>query len=87
MPSSCKHQHKDVPGASMVLWNNIMLLSNTNAFAQIGQLFREHHRKFWVLVMSQGAGQMALGDQLGTQASQEEPIQIVQLGIKNAISK
>ncbi|KAK3737494.1 hypothetical protein RRG08_028643 [Elysia crispata] len=40
-----------------IIWNNIMLLSNTNAFAQIGQLFREHHRKFRVLVMSPGAGQ------------------------------
>ncbi|KAK3779395.1 hypothetical protein RRG08_061640 [Elysia crispata] len=35
---------------------NLTLLSNSNAFAQIGQLFREHHRKFRVLVMSPGAG-------------------------------
>ncbi|KAK3797495.1 hypothetical protein RRG08_028685 [Elysia crispata] len=35
---------------------NLTLLSNSNAFAQIGQLFREHHRKFRVLVMSPDAG-------------------------------
>ncbi|KAK3716119.1 hypothetical protein RRG08_008761 [Elysia crispata] len=70
-----------------IIRKNLTLLSNNNAFAQIAQLFREHHRKFRVLVMSPSAGQNAVRDQLWMQASREEPIQIVQFGIKNGISK